>query len=554
MLTQINISNFAIIKNLDLDLSKGMTVITGETGAGKSIVIDALDIALGDRADPQLIRHGADRCDINLSFDVSHISAAKSWLSTHELTADDECIIRRNLSREGRSKSYINGKPVTLQQLRELAMHLVHVHSQHQHHALMRKESQRKILDRLLNHPELLQKVATTHHNWQTAKSKLDAHLAKQVDDAQQALLQYQVQELDELAPVDGEWENLTQQQQRLAHSETVQEHLHHCASLLNGDVQQPICQNLHDIEQRLTQVQRLITTDNNCISLIQSANIQLSEAFDEIKLLLDNVESDPETLIQLDQRISALHAAARKHQITPEELVQHHQQLNEQLMLFANSEQATAELQQHVTDAWQKYHEASQQLHQARQRIAKKIAKQITASIHLLGMPQGVFAISIIFDEAHPSRHGMDHVEFQVNTNPGQALMNMAKVASGGELSRISLAIQVIAAEQDNTPTLVFDEVDVGISGATAEIVGKLLQQLGKTSQILCITHLPQVAAQGQQHIKIGKRTVGKQTVSELTTLNRDERIAEIARMVGGVKITQQTLAHAEELLTEDL
>lgn len=553
MLTQINISNFAIIKNLDLELTAGMTVITGETGAGKSIVIDALDIALGDRADPQLIRQGAERCEISLAFDVSNIARATAWLDEHDLAADDDCIIRRTLSREGRSKSFINGRPVTLAQLRALTQHLVNIHSQHQHHALLQKDAQRRILDRLTQNPELLQKVRIAFTEWQSAKSKLEQHLATQIDDAKLALLQYQVQELDDLAPNETEWETLIKHQQQLSHSETIQDNLQTCLDQLENENQYGIHSSLYDIEQRLRQVARLLGEGENCISLIQNAIIQLTEATDEIKTLLTNVDCDPESLQQIEQRVSALHNAARKHHVNPEALVTKHQELTAQLLEFTDCEQITANLQQQVSITWKTFYACAQQLHQARQTTAKKLAKQITQSIRTLGMPQGQCVVSVEFDESQPSLHGMDRVEFQVSTNPGQKLMNMAKVASGGELSRISLAIQVITAEQNNTPTLVFDEVDVGISGATAEIVGKLLQQLGKTAQILCITHLAQVAAQGQQHIKIDKKVSGRQTVSELKHLNHNQRIEEIARMVGGVKITQQTLAHAEELLTSE-
>jgi len=552
MLRQIIISNFAIIKNLDLDLTSGMTVVTGETGAGKSIVIDALDIALGCRADPQLIRHDAERCEINLVFDITNIPQAQKWLNQQELSSASECIIRRQLLRGGRSKSFINGTPVTLQQLRQLALYLVHIHSQHQHHALMQKDNQREILDRLIDQRTLLADVKQAYLQWQQAKQTLEEFLSLKIDDANRALLEYQVEELNEIAPQEDEWQQLTKQQQQLAHSETLQADLQYCLAVLNDDSQPGLCHQLNSIEQRLVEVQKHFPECTNTLDLIRSANIQLSEAYDEILNLHQAIEANPEALTQIDQRVTLLHSAARKHHVSPENLVFHHQHLQAKLDKYAGCEQQEIDLEQQVSKQWQIYKQLATQLHQARATTAAKISKQITKSIQSLSLPKAQFSIQVDFKETAASQSGMDQVEFLININPGAAMMSMAKVASGGELSRISLAIQVITAQQDDTPTLVFDEVDVGISGATAEIVGKLLRQLGHKSQVLCITHLPQVAAQGQQHIKIFKKNTAKQTISELTTLNREQRIEEIARMVGGIKITQQTLAHAEELLAE--
>ena len=549
MLTQIHIHNFAIIKNLDLELSPGMTAITGETGAGKSIIIEALDIALGGRADPQLIRQDSQHCDITLAFDIHDIPRAQAWLEQQTLlTASGECIIRRHLSRVGRSKSYINGQLVTVQQLRELGGYLVHVHSQHQQHALI--QTQRQILDRLLKEPQLLHQVNQAFNEWQQAKAALQACLAQQSDTARRDLLDYQVQELAELQLIEGEWEALTQQQQQLAHRETIQTHLQACLEILQGDTSTSICQSLYIIERHLLQIKQLLPHLDNCFELIQNASLELNEAVDEIKQLLNHIDTDPDTLNHLEQRLSTLYTIARKHHIHPETLIAHYQQLQTQLAEFLHNEEEIAMLQQAITNSWLSYYKLAEKLHQARCSTAAKVARQITTSIQGLSMPAGQFAIQVEFNPNLPTAYGLDTIDFQITTNPGQPMISMSKIASGGELSRINLAIQVITAQQDDTPTLIFDEVDVGISGATAEIVGKLLHKLGKTSQVLCITHLPQVAAQGHQHLKINKKAHQDQTISELTFLDQSQRIAEIARMVGGTKITPQALAHAAELL----
>lgn len=549
MLTQIHIHNFAIIKNLDLELNPGMTAITGETGAGKSIVIDALDIALGGRADPQLIRQDSQHCDITLAFDIHDIPRAQAWLEQQTLfTPSGECIIRRHLSRTGRSKSYINGQPVTRQQLRELGSYLVHVHSQHQHHTLL--QNQRQILDRLLERPQLLQQVNHAFNEWQQAKAELQACLAQQNDTAKRDLLAYQVQELTELELLDGEWDALTQQHQQLAHRETIQTHLQACLEILHGDTAISICQSLATIERHLLQIKQLLPDLDNCFELIQNASVELTEAVDEIKQLLHHIDTDPDTFNQLEKRLSALHTIARKHHIHPKALITHYQQLQTQLAEFLHNEEKIAGLQQCITNNWLIYYKFAEELHQARCYTATKVARQITASMQGLGMPAGQFAIQVELNPNNPTAYGLDTIDFQITTNLGQPMNSMSKIASGGELSRINLAIQVITAQQDDTPTLIFDEVDLGISGATAEIVGKLLHKLSKTSQVLCITHLPQVAAQGHQHLKINKKVHQDQTISELISLDQSQRIEEIARMVGGTKITPQALAHAAELL----
>ena len=552
MLSQINISNFAIISNLDLSLPTGMTAITGETGAGKSIVIDALDVALGDRADPKLIRAGTNRCEINVVFDVKHIPLAKEWLQEHMIDTDEnECIIRRLILREGRSRAFINGSAVTLQQLRDLALLLVQIHGQHQHHALIRKDEQRLIIDRFLQNPSLCATVKKAFQAWQQVKKRIhDLQQGNGDQAAERNLLEYQLKELSDLNLAEGEWEQLNEEQKQLAHAEQLLLQLQCSLNCLSDNPDVSAVQLLTQAQTALQSVQNFHQSITGCNECLANALIQVDEVINEIQSLSSSISVDPERLQQADQRLKQLYDISRKYQVAPEALLELQQTMEEKLDDLIQQHQDIDSLKAQEDTLKQHYLDVANKLSQRRQKTASQLAKKITKSMQMLGMPEGKFHIAVEANNENPQIHGIDQIEFQTTTNPGQPLASLAKVASGGELSRISLAIQVITAQRDNTPTLIFDEVDVGIGGATAEIVGKLLRQLGETTQILCITHLGQVAAQGQQHVKIEKYKNGKQTMSTLTLLSTKQRIEEIARMVGGVKITQQTLAHAKELL----
>jgi DNA repair protein RecN (Recombination protein N) len=553
MLQHINIKNFAIIDNLELELKHGMTVITGETGAGKSIVIDALDIALGDRADSKMIRHGCDKCEINLSFDVTHIGQARQWLVQQELSVSEhECLIRRVISKEGRSRNYINGTTVTVQQLKELGELLVHVHGQHQHHALLKRDQQRLLLDYYLKNPALLSQVSELYQQWKNLQLEI-AELEQQTgtEDAKVTLLQYQIEELHQLQLTAQDVEALHAEHTQLANAENILQTCQRTLTALTENPEGSILQGLHHVLAELTTLNLEKITPIQ--QLLTHALIEAEEAATELKHLYQTIEINDERLHWVENRLSQIYELARKHKVKPEALYAHQQLLSQQLDDLVNADERLQQARQQQEKIFNDYQAAAQQLSQQRRHAATQLGKLISKNLPALGMPGGVIEIAMTKLTA-PTASGLDHIDFTVSTNPGQPLQSLSKVASGGELSRISLAIQVITAQSQTTPSLVFDEVDVGIGGGTAEIVGQLLRDLGNNAQVLCITHLPQVAAQGHHHLQIHKTPSSEGTISTLTWLQKDERVQELARMLGGIKITQQTLAHAQEMLDATL
>lgn len=548
MLHAIHIKDFAIIKNLSLDLESGMTVITGETGAGKSIVIDALDIALGEKADNQFIRHGAERCEVIIEFDISHIVLAQQWLTDNALASGNDCIIRRLLPKDGRSRNYINGCPVTLAQLKELGRLLVHVHGQHQHQALVKLNEQRTLLDNYANHHSLVDTVKTAFNAYQKILTEIEQLQQLQQADAQTTLLEYQLNELEILALEDDEIDKLHVEHRQLANAEQLIQSCQQALNFLSEDEQYSAMTAINTAIHTIDDCKALDYRLNNACELVNNAMINIEEAANELRHYLAQLELNPERLQFVEQRLSQIYDLARKHKVAPEKLTEHYHLLAEQFDSMQNATERLINLNKQKEIAWQEFLSFAEQLSKSRKQKAEILNDYITQSMQTLGMQNGVFAIDI--SAAEPNPYGIDKIEFYVTANPGQPLQPLSKVASGGELSRISLAIQVITARADATPTLVFDEVDVGIGGSTAAIVGQLLRQLGETAQVLCITHLPQVAAQGHHHLKIAKQTDGTQTHSNVWFLSQEERTHEIARMLGGIKVTEQTLLHAREML----
>jgi len=549
MLTAIHIKDFAIIDSLSLELQSGMTVITGETGAGKSIVIDALDIALGDKADNSWIKHNAERSEINIEFDISKIPSAKQWLIEHDLNDGDNCILRRLIPAEGRTRNYINGTPVNLTQLRTLGSLLVHIHGQHQHQALIKLSEQRELLDTYANHADLLNDVKATYQAYKKVQHKIDElKEISQENEAKKTLLAYQLDELEALALEEDELDNLHIEHRQLANAEALIQTCQQAINFISDDNTHNAMSLLNAATHAIDDCKALDYRLNNAAELVNSAVINLEEAESELKHYLSQVELNPERLQEVDARLSQIHDLARKHKISPDSILSHYQALSEQFEMISNTSLHLESLYQEREKLWENYLKLANTLSEKRQQKAKELNEYITKSMQRLGMSGGIFAIDIT--ETEPTLHGIDKIEFYVTANPGQPLQPLSKVASGGELSRISLAIQVITAKKEATPTLVFDEVDVGIGGQTAAIVGELLRQLGETAQALCITHLPQVASCGHHHLKIAKHSDGETTHSDVRFLNKKERIEEIARMLGGMKITEQTLLHAEELL----
>ncbi|MDP0017652.1 DNA repair protein RecN [Glaesserella parasuis] len=553
MLTQLTINNFAIVRHLTLELNEGMSVITGETGAGKSIGIDALGLCLGYRSESSMIRNGADKADISATFSMQPTSPAYLWLKEHELLDEDnpqECILRRMINQEGRSKAFVNNHPIPVSQLRELGQYLIHLNGQHAPQLLLKSEYQLEVVDNYANLHPLLAEMATQYHCWRKLHKQVkNFHQQCQENEARKQLLQYQVEELDEFAIKEGEFEQLEEDHARLANSEQLTELSQSVLNLLsddNANVDTMLYRAIRDLEE-------LVEVDSqyqSALEMLNEALIQVQEASSEINHLANKIEQDPELLNELDQRISQTMQLARKHHITPDKLWQKHLGLKQELQTlldFAeNEEQLIADEQQ----AYQQCVELAEKIYHKRVDAGQKLSAQVTKQIKQLAMENGEFFIDIQHNLDKLSANGADFVEFNLRSNLGLNAQPLAKIASGGELSRISLAVQVLTANKLSTPTIIFDEVDVGISGPTATVVGRLLRQLGKKCQVLCVTHLPQVASHGNHHFNVQKQVENNQTETKMSLLTPKERVKALARLLGGEKITDAVLANAQEML----
>ena len=553
MLRQLHIRDLVIVHRLDLELNQGMTALTGETGAGKSILIDALGLALGGKADNSLVRTGCERAEVTAVFDVSDHTAALHWLRDHDLDADQECLLRRVLARAGRSRAFINGTPVPTQSLRELGELLIDIHGQHAHQSLLRRTAQRRLLDAYGGHERQVEQVAQRFDALRDARRELE-RLRSAAEDRVNRMdfLRFQLQELTALALEAGEFDALIDEQRKLANAERLRGdsfRLHELLYESDAAVQQNLARAVHT----LSELAQLDPALREALELLQAAEIQVDEAAGAIRDYADEVDLDPSRLAEVDDRLAKAHELARKHRAAPESLPAMQQQMARELADLENADQALDALRESVEQCWLAYAKAAKALTKARISAAKRLAITITDAMQGLAMTGGRFDVavaSLSVDQA--GANGLDDVEFQVSANPGQPLAPLAKVASGGELSRISLAVQVATAGCGEVPTLIFDEVDVGIGGAVAEMIGQLLRDISGSRQILCITHLPQVAAQCHHHLQVSKLTDGKTTQTRVVTLTAEERVHEIARMLGGVAITPQTLAHADEMISK--
>ncbi|SUQ56665.1 Recombination protein N [Raoultella terrigena] len=551
MLAQLTISNFAIVRELEIDFHSGMTAITGETGAGKSIAIDALGLCLGGRAEADMVRRGASRADLCARFALKDTPAAQRWLEENQLESGRECLLRRVISTDGRSRGFINGTAVPLSQLRELGQLLIQIHGQHAHQLLTRPEHQKTLLDGYTGEYALTQLMAGHYRQWHQSCRELAQHQQQSQERAARAdLLQYQLKELNEFCPQQGEFEQIDEEYKRLANSGQLLSTCQHALTVMADGEEANLQSQLYAAKQLVSELVGMDSKLSSVLDMLEEASIQLSEATDELRHYNDRLDLDPNRLFELEQRISRQISLARKHQITPEELPAFYQALLEEQRLLDDSAGSLESLSQTAVEHHQLALETARQLHAARQRSADELTRLITESMHSLSMPHGVFAIDIAFDERHLTAEGADRIEFRVTTNPGQPLQPIAKVASGGELSRIALAIQVITARKMETPALIFDEVDVGISGPTAAVVGKLLRQLGESTQVMCVTHLPQVAGCGHHHFIVCKETDGEMTETHMHPLDKRARLQELARLLGGSEVTRNTLANAKELL----
>ncbi len=552
MLTTLCIEHFAIVKHLELDFTQGMTAFTGETGAGKSIMIDALMLALGGRADTSVIRPGEEKCDITAGFDFDKGSDIAQWLIDHDIRSDEgELFLRRIIYSEGRTKSYINGQPFPIQKIKELSEKLVHIHGQHQHQTLMQHPTHRQQVDQYANHPLLLEEVTSAFKQCQKVKIEIDALLNQDQQADKIQLLKFQIDELSALNLKEGELQDLHQEHQMLHHAKEYIEHSQNVSSLLNGDDGPAICSGLNLILQSINQLPQEQKHIKNAFELINSALIQCEEAVDEMHQFAERIQLDPDRLNEVEARMSAIHQLARKYHIDSSQLIHYSQQMKLELKTLEDSECRLTNLQHQYATLINAYEIAAVKLRQSRQKHALKLEKEITASIQQLGMPKGWIEIEFTALDKMQT-HGLDKIEYKVCTNPGMEPDSLNKIASGGELSRIGLAIQMITAQRGSTPTLLFDEVDVGIGGATAALVGQMLRKLGDRLQVFCVTHQPQVAASAHQHFMVEKQSDAKQTFTQITLLSTSHKIDEIARMLGGLTVTEQTRSHAKELLMQ--
>lgn len=551
MLAHLSVNNFAIVKALQLELSQGMTTITGETGAGKSIAIDALGLCLGGRAEAGMVRQGEEKTEVSAAFHLDNNLHATRWLEDNDLFDGNECILRRTITKEGRSRAFINGSPVPLSQLKSLGQMLINIHGQHAHHQLMKSDYQMAMLDQYAGHHNLIKSTRNAYQTWRQADNALkQLKENSQANLAQKQLLEYQIKELNELAIGESEFAELEQEHKRLSNSGELAHSCQQAIDLIYENDEVNALGILQTASQSMIDLAEMDEKLAELPNMLAEAMIQIEEANSELRAYLDNIDVDPARMAFVEERFSKVMSISRKHHVMPEELYQHHQDLLQQIEALDCSDEKLDELAQDVETKHQRFLVCAEKLHKSRVRYAKELNKLITQSMHELSMEKAQFCIEVCCETPHPSPLGIDTVTFVVSTNPGQPMQPIAKVASGGELSRISLAIQVITAQKVDTPSLIFDEVDVGISGPTAAVVGKMLRKLGESTQVMCVTHLPQVAGSGHQQLFVAKHTKAGKTETQMRVLDTDQRVSELARLLGGSEITESTLANAKELL----
>ncbi len=551
MLLNLNIVDLAVVKSLNLNLEKGMSVLTGETGAGKSILLTALGLALGDRADSGYVRPHATRAEINLEFDLMDAPSAKQWLKDNDLNDEENCFIRRIVYQDGGSKAYINNRPVTLLSLKQLSALLVEIHGQHAHLTLLDFDQQRHLLDNFSSNQDLLAEINTTYQYWKQTNTELNQLVKSSAAQFErEELLRYQLEELHQLDLDNFDYQALSEEHNKLANLDLILKQGQEQLEILYESEQQSVSQMLGYSLTSLTELSQFSPELAEIHELLTGAQIQIEEASQQLRRYLETQEADPHRLSWLEEQIGIIQDISRKHQSSPEHLPQLAIELETELNNIAHSSERLEQLTVSAQQQLLQYQTLSSKLSENRSHNAKKLEKNISSMIKELGMPQGDFLVHVTHQkEETPKAVGNDKIEFLVSANPGLPAKPLAKVASGGELSRISLAIQVSTSTDKTTPTMIFDEVDAGIGGGIAEIVGQKLRNLSHNRQILCVTHLPQVASQAHQHLYV-KKDQTETTSSTVSLLNPREKVEEIARMLGGVNITQNTLAHAEEML----
>ena len=546
MLLNLNIQNFALANDLEIEFENKMSVVTGETGAGKSIILDALSLSLGSRADTKMITAGADKAEINATFDISSNESVKRWMIEHDLEDNSICILRRIITTEGRSKGFINGVPSTLSDMSYLGNLLVDLHSQHEHQSLLVRDNQRRLLDEFGGHQGLVKEVGIIYQLCQSQEKKLKelvSNLGKESSKLQ--LLEYQLDELQTLDLKENEVTLLETEQKRLSSSEDILRNCNDAINLCRGNDTNNIVGMLARVIELLSVIDDGKVRD--IAELLNSSQIQVEEASDDLQSMIGNIIVDPERLSMVEKKLSSIYDIARKHHVKANHLLNVTKDIEKEIVSLKNLDTEVDMLEEQLSQCRKKYQEAASRLTEKRARQGLALQSAVTEKLRQLGMTEANFEVSLRTKPADAVyTNGAEDVEFLISTNKKYAARSLTRIASGGELSRISLAIQVVTANTSRIPTLVFDEVDVGIGGATAEVVGALLRDLGTKTQIICVTHLAQVAAKGHQHLRVNKQEDGIQ----VTPLNRSYRVKELARMLGGIELTEQSIAHAEQIL----
>jgi DNA repair protein RecN (Recombination protein N) len=548
MLQALSIRDFVIVDTLELEFSAGYTALTGETGAGKSILIDALSLSLGARNEGDVTRKGAEKAEISTTFDITQNQAARDWLQAQEIDVDDALILRRVIYADGRSRAFINGAAATVGQLREIGETLIDIYSQNAHHSLLKLATQREILDAYAQATPLAKQVSKLYKDWsqlhqqQLAYEKNASQFADEL-----AELRDSTREFKQLAFAAEEWQTLQQEHARLSNGASLLSGMEACLNMMSEGDEVNAIDLLSQVQSKLVELQAIDAGLQSIAETLDSAVIQLEESSRALNRYLQKSELDPERLAEVEARIQTIHNTARKYRIKPEDLTDLlTQQLARMQVLEGFADDGA--LAKQVQSAWQAYQQEAKHLSTQRQQAAKRLAKTITEEMQALSIKGGQFSVALTAGEA--AAHGLEQVEFLVAGHAGVEPRPLNKVASGGELSRISLALQVTTAALGSVPSMIFDEVDVGIGGGVAEVVGKLLNQLGQQRQVLVITHLAQVASQAQQHLQVSKAEQQGITLSRIRGLSVDERVEEIARMLGGLQITETTRNHAREML----
>lgn len=553
MLIHIHIRDFAIIDHLDLDLQNGMNVLTGETGAGKSILVDALGLVLGDRADSGVIRHKADKAEITVSIDIQELAEVKQWLTEQDLLSDDECVLRRVIVRNGRSKAYVNGSPVALSALRSLGTMLVDIHGQHEHQSLLHRDIQKRLLDAHAGNEQPLHALGKIYRQWRTLKTQFEsANSEVEEHKARIELISYQIRELSELGLEGDDITALEEEHERLANVEQLRKISYGIYIDLYENDDIAVYSRLGQQVNALEELTALDPSLAEWHELLANTQVQVAEVAKGLRRYASSLDLDPERLEWVEQRITQIHDLARKHRVTAAELPRRLKALESELNALQTAERDPRKLREKLHQLEAEYHRLALLVRRSRETAAKTLGDKTTIAMQQLGMKGGRFRIDVNpIEDLKLSPSGLDSIAFLVSANAGQPLQALGQVASGGELSRISLAIQMVAAKSLHIPTLIFDEVDSGIGGAVAESVGRQLHRLGQNRQVLCVTHLPQVAAQAHHHYLVKKTKDQSFIKTQITSLNNNQRIDEIARMLGGLELTKQTISHAEEMIT---